>query len=88
MIRVRVELCSANDRSVKELARMEIANDGGMRNDEVADYIVRTLRGRSEEQLNRRSVNRSGRVARFPRKALHIWHLVARGLTEMGYGGS
>lgn len=86
MIRVRVELCSANDRSVKEIARMEIANDGGRSDDKVGDYIVRTLRGRSEEQLNRRSVNRSGRVERFPRKALHVWHLVAKALTKLEYG--
>lgn len=86
MIRVRVEVCSANDRSVREIARMEIANDGGKRDDDVGDYIVRTLRGRSEEHLNRRSINRSGRVERFPRQALHVWHLVARALKGLNYG--
>lgn len=86
MIRVRVELCSANDGSVKELGRMEIANDGGLREDDVANYIVRTLRGRSAAALDKREVQREGMVLRHPRKALHIWHLVAKALKATGYG--
>jgi hypothetical protein len=86
MIRVRVELVSANDRSVKELARMEIVNDGGKRDDDVADYIVRTLRGRSTAALDRRETQRSGRVENHLRKAFHIWHLVAKSLKVMNYG--
>jgi len=87
VIRIRVELCSANDRSVKELARMEIANDGGKRADDFADYIVRTLRGRSKEALDKREVQRHGMVYRHPRKAVHVWHLVAKALAAMNYGG-
>jgi hypothetical protein len=86
VIRVRVELCSANDGSVREIARMEIANDGGKRADDVANYIVRTLRGRDTKALERHEVNRSGRVMGHRKNALHVWHLVAKALNKMGYG--
>jgi len=87
VIRIRVELCSANDRTVRELARMEIANDGGKRDDDFADYIVRTLRGRSVKALDKRVVARKGMVYRHPRKAVHVWHLIAKALAAMNYGG-
>lgn len=85
MIVIRVELHSAITRKVTEIARMNICNVGGTT--ELGDYRAETLRGRSAEQLDRRVVTRSGEVNRYPRQAVHIWHLVARALVAMGYAG-
>lgn len=84
MIVVRVELHSAITGHVSELARMHISNTGGT----VArgDYQVTTLRGRSTDQLNRHVPQRRGKVTDHARLALHVWHLVAKALTAMGYG--
>lgn len=85
MIIVRVELHSAITRKVTELARMRVCNVGGSL--ELGDYSVETLRGRSTEQLNAGQVQRSAHVRRYPRQALHVWHLVARALVAAGYAG-
>lgn len=45
-----------------------------------------TLRGRSSVQLDRRVVQRQGKVERHPRLSEHVWHLVAKSLTAVGYG--
>lgn len=84
MIVVRVELHSAVDGSVRELARMHIANTGGTGT--LGDYDVRTLHGRSTADLDRRVTNRQGKVARHARLSLHVWHLVAKALQSVGYG--
>jgi hypothetical protein len=84
MIVVRVELHSAVDGSVRELARLHISNAGGT--ETLGDYDVQTLRGRSTADLDRRMVQRRGRVCRHQRLALHVWHLVAKALGAMGYG--
>lgn len=90
MIIVKVELWSAIDGQQTELARMVIDNIGGTV--QHGDYRVRTLRGRSEEQLAR-SMNaappittRESRVHRHPRLREHIWNLVAKALNAMEYG--
>ena len=85
MIIIRVELWSAITGQKTELARMEIANvDGGRA--ARRNYNVRTLRGRSAEQLNRRVTQREGAVKDWPSEALHVWNLVAMALYAMGYG--
>lgn len=85
MIVVRVELHSARDGSVTELARAHISNIGGT--DTYADYEIVTLRGRSRVDLDRRIANRRAQVKRHPRLALHVWHLVAKALVAIGYAG-
>lgn len=83
MIVVRVELHSALTRQVTELARLHICNVGGTA--ESGDYEVRTLRGRDTAALDKGIVQRRGRVLRHARLALHVWHLVAKALTSVGY---
>jgi hypothetical protein len=83
MIVVRVELHSAIDGSVRELARAHISNAGGTT--ERCDYDVVTLRGRSKEALDKRVGNRRGKVRDYPRLAIHVWHLVAAALQAIGY---
>ncbi|WP_407155196.1 hypothetical protein [Bradyrhizobium sp. STM 3557] len=85
MIIIRVELHSAITRKVTELARMRICNIGGTV--DRGDYHVATLRGRSTEQLDRGAVTREGNVRDYPRRAIHVWHLVARALIALGYAG-
>lgn len=85
MIIVRVELHSAVTGKTTELARMEIRNSGYSNDPNIGDYSVRTLRGRSKEDLDRRTPQRSGHVYDYPRLAVHVWNLVARALKEMGY---
>lgn len=86
MIVVRVELHSAVTGRVSELARMHICNDGAGTATK-GDYTAETLRGRSKDDLDRRRVQRSGRVLNYPRLSIHVWHLVARSLVAMGYAG-
>lgn len=91
MIVIRVELWSAVSGQKSELARMVIDNIGGTNH--LGDYRCRTLRGRSEEALDRALINmrstgtqREGRVLGHPRLREHVWNLVAKALTGMGYG--
>ena len=93
MIVVKVELWSALTGQKTELARMTIDNIGGSA--QRSDYRARTLRGRSEEALHKAmvqscvdggGVQREGRVMGHQRLKLHVWNLVAKALTNMGYG--
>lgn len=86
MIVVRVELHSAITRKVTEIARMHIRNRGGT--EELGDYAVDTVRGRSREQLDRGACVRSAEVKGYPRLRIHVWHLVARALIAMKYAGA
>lgn len=81
---VRVELHSAVTREVTEIARMHIANVGGSRT--AGDYEAATLRGRDSGTLDRGNITRQGKVLGHQRLALHVWHLVAKALSGMGYG--
>lgn len=92
MIVIRVELWSAVNGQKTELARMVIDNIGGT--NQLGDYRCRTLRGRSREQLDRAlnsactndtGTTRVGRVTAHPRLREHVWNLVAKALTSMGY---
>lgn len=84
MIVVSVQLISAIHPSrSKELARMTISNVGG---DEThGDYEIKTYRGRSKEALDKRIVNRSGKVTNYPRLALHVWHLIYEAMKALKY---
>lgn len=84
MIVVRVELHSAVTGRVTELARAHICNVGG--GVERGDYACSTLRGRSKSALDQRIVQRHCRVDDHERKRLHVWNLVAKALSGMGYG--
>ena len=84
MIIVRVELHSAITGKVTELARAHICHVGGT--NEIRDYDVRTLRGRSARDLDQHVVQRKGKVMGHPSLRLHVWHLVAKALAGMGYG--
>ena len=84
MIIVRVELHSAITGKTTELARAHICNVGGT--NEIRDYDVRTLRGRSARDLDQHVVQRKGKVMGHPSLRLNVWHLVAKALAGMGYG--
>jgi hypothetical protein len=88
MIVVRVELHSARTGRVRELARMVIDNIGGTA--ATGDYRCRTLRGRTRSDLDAawrsRKFTREGGVTGHKRLALHVWHLVAKALSNMRYG--
>jgi hypothetical protein len=84
MIIVRVELHSAIDGQVTELARMHICNIGGTNT--IRDYEAVTLRGRDRAALDRAQPQRRGKVLGHASLALHVWHLVAKALAGMGYG--
>lgn len=86
MIVIRVELWSAVTGERSELARMHISNVGGTQT--LGDYDCQTLRGRSTADLNKNVVQRNVRISRHPRLSQHVWNLVAKALTGMGYGGA
>ncbi len=90
MIVVRVELWSAVDHQVTELARMTLDNVGVSSNQQLGDYRVRTLRGRTADALHQAmlkgTVQRDGFVRKHPRLREHIWNLVAKALTALDYG--
>jgi len=89
---IKVELWSAVDGTTSELARMTIDNIGVSPNMQLGDYRTRTFRGRSAEALHKAmlagTVQREGRVLAHPRLREHVWNLVAKALTGMGYGGA
>jgi len=89
MIVVRVELWSAITGKVTELARMTIANDG-TGSDTKRNYDVATMVGRTRDDLQRAMVNRrhtrTGRIEGHNSPAVHVWNLVGKALTAMGYG--
>ena len=83
MIVVRVELHSAITGLVTEIARMDICNVGG--DAKRGDYDGRTMRGRSRYALAKQTVSKQARVEAYPRQSLHVWNLVTRMLSTMGY---
>ena len=91
MIVVRVELWSAVTGEKTEIARAVIDNIGGT--DRQGDYRARSLRGRSAEALDRAllrinttGTQREGKVCGHARLSEHVWNLVAKALSSMGYG--
>ena len=85
MIVVRVELWSAVNGCRTELARMHICNDGASDSNAWGNYDGTTFRGRDAEALDKHIPNRKARVEKFPRQSSHVWNLVNRMLTRMGY---
>lgn len=87
MIIVRVELWSAITGQTTELARMQIDNIGGTL--DRGNYHVATMRGRDADTLTRSMMNKSytheGEVMNHPRRAKHVWVLVLKALTALGY---
>lgn len=90
MIVVKVELWSAITGEKQELARMIIDNIGGSATK--GDYRTRTLRGRDEAALSKAmnnipmAVTREGRITGHARLKEHVWNLVGKALSGMGYG--
>lgn len=88
MIVIRVELWSAITGEKTEIARAMIANTGGT--ETVGDYSGETYRGRTVDALDAamrsRTTTRTGKVGGHRRLDLHVWHLVAKMLSSMGYG--
>lgn len=73
MIIVKVELHSAIDKTIQELARMYISNDG-TGTEEVGNYKVELLKRGTT------SVYRVGKVLNHARKRLSVWILVVKAL--------
>lgn len=84
MIVVRVELHSAIDGSVTELARAIIANVGGT--EKRRNYAATVFRGRSTADLDKRVELRSCSISNWPSPTVHVWNLVATVLNKMTYG--
>ncbi len=99
MLVVRVELWSAVTGEKTEIARAVIANDGTGDADK-GNYWALALRGRDKDALDRSmaagvraaidglespAINRRGEVKGYPRLDLHVFNLVARCLSAMGY---
>lgn len=87
MIRVRVELLSANTGEATELARLHICNEGGTNTK--CDYGVYVLRGRDTEALDRswrnETYTKTVKVRGHDRLAEHVWNLVGKALNAAGY---
>lgn len=77
MIIVRVELLSAVTGKTTSLGCMHICNDG-TGSETSGHYDVRTI-------SNKGYLGRSGRVERYPHKAVAIWNLVRRACEAAGY---
>ena len=89
MIVVKVELWSAITGQHTELARATICNLAtGTRTR--GDYEVRAHRGRDaaslEKSMQARTATHQGVVRNHARLQEHVWNLVAKSLTAMGYG--
>lgn len=88
MIRVSVHLISAVSRDRdRELARMDIANDGRLsrENPHLGAYVGVTYRGRTKAALDQGLTIRRAEVTNWPRERLHVWNLVHWMLQHMGY---
>jgi hypothetical protein len=86
MLIVRVEMHSAVTGEVTEIARMEIVNDGTSNFHNIGHYWVRTLRGRTKADLDRRNIIKESRIEDWPRMRKHVWCLVSKALGRLGYG--
>lgn len=86
MIIIRVELHSAINGSITELARMKISNTGYNHiTDTNHNYKCQTFRGINKETLNKETVERYSNINNWPRERYHIWNMVAKALKNMGY---
>lgn len=86
MIIVSVDLHSAIDGRIQQLALMDICNDG-RGTMKTGDYMGKTYVGRDAKSLGMRNrVSKAQRVNGFRRLDRHVWNLVAEMLYKMGYG--
>ena len=94
MLVVRVELWSAVTGKKTEIARAVIANDG-TGTTRRGNYWAKSMRGRDEEALQASMVSiltgktkpvHEGVIENHDRLGQHVWVLVAKALTAMGYG--
>lgn len=90
MLVIRVELHSAITGETTEIARALIYNKGGT--SDRGDYNAMTFKGRDGAAWTRADILaakgkplRKAEVLNYPRKSLHVWNLVSRALTAMGY---
>jgi hypothetical protein len=79
---IRVELHSAITGQITEIEPARIANIG--RSETLGNYATEMLRSPCAEDLNKGMVQRSSFSEKHPRKARHIWHLVAKALKAIG----
>jgi len=79
MIVVKVELHSAITGKITEIARMHIWNDG------TGNRLHGNYGGETFRKGSATTVQRNGRVEKYPRRLLHVWCLVARMLKNMDY---
>lgn len=90
MLVVRVEMHSAITGKTTEIARMIIANDGqgtpsrGSYWGVAAKGVTRGPMVPAAVVHASRTMAR-GEVKEYPRRSKHVWHLVTRMLTAMGY---
>lgn len=84
MIIVKVELHSAITGKMTELARMHIINDG-TGNFNKRNYILKSFRGRSKEQLDQQTVMKEGTLTNYPSERFHVWNLICFALAALGY---
>lgn len=91
MLIIRVELHSAITGVKSEIARMIIANDGNGTPSR-GNYWGRTAKGviKGDHMIPTAIMNGSRKmdhaeVKDYARKSLHVWHLVRRMLSNMGY---
>jgi hypothetical protein len=84
MLIVRVELHSATDGSVTEIARAHIANDGSG-TEHLGNYTAVAFSGRSKETLDKLTIAKNGTVRGYPRLRHHPFVLVRKALQAMGY---
>lgn len=85
MLIIKVELPSAVDGHIEEIARMRLCSDGsGVHG--YGNYIGEVYRGRSFEALDKSTVHKLGKVRNYPRLTRHVWNLIALMLSDMGYG--
>ncbi|HWX31238.1 MAG TPA: hypothetical protein VNZ53_27840 [Steroidobacteraceae bacterium] len=87
MLIVRVELHSAITGKVTEIARAIIANEGGtpMR----GNYWGIVAHGKTDGPMIPAAIYQRRKhethITNYPRQSKHVWNLVARMLTAMGY---
>lgn len=91
MLVVRVELHSAITGKISEIARMIIANDGTGHGSS-GNYWGRAAKGVIEGDtmippaiMHDSRKLRHAEVKEYARKSLHVWNLVSRMLSAMGY---
>lgn len=88
MIVVRVELHSAITGKTSELARMIVWNDGTAETHRTGNYEAFALRKGAKYKTDRdvrEKATRSVAIKGYPKKALHVWNLIAEALIGMGY---